>query len=288
MSSPYKQLAFANRSQLLGALGLVALGAFELHPQRPNAQPDGRGVVGAFEAARKDAYRNLLERVEGVHITSQATVRDLALESEETTSKLRSFVRGARVESEAVDADGVAVVVMSLRKADLETLIGRKVQFDEPYIQVKGTGLAPKWSAGPSRALSAPPAGSAPLTITSFDEVAASAKSSVVAPTSTLLRVTGSAAHSEQAGRSVAQERLTSETAARHDAYRRMLESISGIRVRANTSVRDLCLESDVVNTQVNAFIRGATVVDTKRQPGGITEVTIEIDLANLKRILLP
>ncbi|MCY4508214.1 MAG: LPP20 family lipoprotein [Acidobacteria bacterium] len=253
-----------------------------------DAQPRSRGqqTILAFEAARADAYRNLLESVQGLRVEGGTTVRNLAVESSETRTQLEEFIRGAAVVDESIESDGAARVTVELDLDRLERLLGRNLPDGVRRIRVDGFG-APASPVAPQG-----PAGGA--------QPAAGVQSAVVgspfawnqepdgppAFLSSTVTVTGSAAQDLGRVRSAAQARLLAERAAVNDGYRRLLEYVYGISVSSTTTVRDLVLSSDRVDSEVSGFIRGARVVDVRHRPDGIAEADMSLDLSDLERII--
>jgi hypothetical protein len=92
------------------------------------------------------------------------------------------------------------------------------------------------------------------------------------------LRARGAGAPPTRAA-NAAQAKLMTERAAKVDAYRNLLEQAYGLQVTGSTSVRDFVTQSDTVRTQVDAFIRGAKVVDTRLLDDGSAEVEMEVSL---------
>jgi hypothetical protein len=76
------------------------------------------------------------------------------------------------------------------------------------------------------------------------------------------------------------QARPMAMRAAQVDAYRKLLEVANGVRVDATTMVRDYAVESDVVRTQVEGIVRGATIVKTEYLSDGTVEVTVSMPLS--------
>jgi hypothetical protein len=95
-----------------------------------------------------------------------------------------------------------------------------------------------------------------------------------------VLRATGGGAPPEKAI-NPAQARLMSERAAKLDAYRNLLERAYGVAIRANSSVRDFVLKDDTIRSRVEAYIRGAKVIDTRYNDDGGVEVEMEVTLGN-------
>lgn len=75
------------------------------------------------------------------------------------------------------------------------------------------------------------------------------------------------------------QQRLMAMRAARLDAYRNLAEQVSGFRVWGSSSVSAFATQNDNVRTYVDAFIRGARVVNMTITPDGNYEATVELEL---------
>ena len=101
------------------------------------------------------------------------------------------------------------------------------------------------------------------------------------------LRARGAGAPPTRAA-NAAQAKLMTERAAKVDAYRNLLEQAYGLQVTGSTSVRDFVTQSDTVRTQVDAFIRGAKVVDTRLLDDGSAEVEMEVSLGKEFWVLFP
>ena len=101
------------------------------------------------------------------------------------------------------------------------------------------------------------------------------------------IRARGAGAPPSKAA-NVAQAKLMTERAAKVDGYRNLLEQAYGLQVTGGTTVRDFVTQSDVVRTQVDAFIRGAKVVDTRILDDGSAEVEMEITLGKEFWVLFP
>jgi hypothetical protein len=76
------------------------------------------------------------------------------------------------------------------------------------------------------------------------------------------------------------QQKLMAMRAAQVDAYRNLAEQVYGFRVWGNTSVSAFATQNDTVRTYVDAFIRGARVVNTTAIADGNFEVTVELELS--------
>ena len=109
-------------------------------------QADGYGVANptanqaqasilAQRAAKVDAYRNLLEQIQGVQVDSSTTVKDAMVESDAITSKVNGFLRGAKVIlSEPIAGGGwhVVVQVPLYGSTGLAPLMAQTIRANEP------------------------------------------------------------------------------------------------------------------------------------------------------------
>lgn len=85
-----------------------------------------------------------------------------------------------------------------------------------------------------------------------------------------------------------AQARLMTERAAKVDGYRNLLEQAYGVVITSNTTVRDFVTQNDTIRARVEAFIRGAKVVDTRHLSDGSVEMEMELVLGYEFRRLFP
>jgi hypothetical protein len=75
------------------------------------------------------------------------------------------------------------------------------------------------------------------------------------------------------------QRKLMAMRAAQVDAYRNLAEQVQGFRVWGNTAVSAFVTQNDSVRTYVDAFIRGARVVNMTAIGDGNFEATVELTL---------
>ncbi len=101
------------------------------------------------------------------------------------------------------------------------------------------------------------------------------------------LRARGAGAPPPKAA-NAAQAKLMTERAAKVDGYRNLLEQAYGLQVTGATTVRDFVTQSDTVRTQVDAFIRGAKVTDTRLLDDGSAEAEMEVTLGKEFWALFP
>lgn len=90
---------------------------------------------------------------------------------------------------------------------------------------------------------------------------------------------------------SPAQVKPTARRAAIVDGQRNLAETIAGVRVTSETTVKNLELQSDVIRTSVKAFVKGAEVLNEKMLSDGTCEVTMRAPIwgvKSLNEIILP
>jgi hypothetical protein len=73
-------------------------------------------------------------------------------------------------------------------------------------------------------------------------------------------------------------------------ARRNLLEITKGVRIDSTTVVRDFTIESDVINSQVEGFVKGAVMVgEPDYMSDGTVEVIVRMPLlGDLSRIIMP
>lgn len=85
---------------------------------------------------------------------------------------------------------------------------------------------------------------------------------------------------------SAAQARMMARRAAVVDGYRQLAEIVKGVNVDAQTTVQNMMVVNDVVNTKVSALIQGAKVVGEQVTPDGGYEVTMQVAMFGVSNSL--
>lgn len=95
--------------------GVVEATGIGAPPEKFYGKPNARPM--ALRAAKLDAYRNILEVINGVRINSATVVKDYAVENDVIMSKVEGMVKGAEVVKKEYLSDGTVeiTVQMSLR-----------------------------------------------------------------------------------------------------------------------------------------------------------------------------
>jgi len=253
-----------------------------------------RGRLMAVRAARVDGLRRLAERIKGVFVTSETTVRDFVAESDQVDVNMETFIAGARETRIRYHANELIVevemsvklrtVYASLRAWGQTHYKGDKVKIvrleklaltaKDKMIRETGMGVPPE------RYLNNPPA-----------EVVSVVKMIAGGPpawTSRKLRAVGNAAV-DTTNQNVAQAKLMAYRAAELDGRRKLAEQINGLMITSNTSVVDFAAQNDQIDTAMLTFQQGAHVVEgsQKLAEDGTAQVTVELDLKPLWKLIL-
>ena len=120
----------------------------------------GQKELTAKRAATVTAQRNIAEVLNGVIITGQTTVKDMALESDHIRSTVEGMIKGAHIVYEAYDSlKGIAVVYLSIQVDGADGLSG---QLLPQILPTRPPPTAPVY-APPPPAHIPPPAAMAPV-----------------------------------------------------------------------------------------------------------------------------
>lgn len=97
----------------------------------------GQEKVLAKRAAEIDAYRKLAERIMGVEIDSDTTVRDLATESDEIQAALAALIKGATPTAIRYQSDGTCEVTLEIKYEDIIRTTKRHMRNGREKVSVK-------------------------------------------------------------------------------------------------------------------------------------------------------
>jgi hypothetical protein len=96
---------------------------------------NGHARVMAKRAAEMDVYRRLVERAAGVQITSDSTIRDFAVESDEIKAAFGNMVKFAEIKAITYHDDNSAEVTASMKIGQLVRVIAKTVAADGKVIK---------------------------------------------------------------------------------------------------------------------------------------------------------
>ena len=125
----------------------------------PNSGNPAQVNILARRAAVIDAYRNLLEVIQGVNIDSSTTVENAMVQNDTLKSQVTGFLKGARVIKENWTPEGayhVVVAVPLYGKNSLSTIVAPRIRADEQQIPGYTANYAPG-NSGMSTAIPAQP-----------------------------------------------------------------------------------------------------------------------------------
>ena len=268
--------------------GAAAIVPRQVYPGWENVSAQGRML--AERAARTDALRKLAERIRGVRIDANTTVRDFVTQADVINAQFQTRLAGARqigptrfLPDQTCEVD-LEVSIQDVTKWLTETqdwLVHpgaphldrplRTYQF-EKIIDFSPERVLRETGAGVPRGdtiRNAPPAGSsfAPPPpqpgVPAWAAGAVSAKGTGV-PTP---------------GETGAAARIGAERSAELDARRRLLEKVQGVQIDAQTTMKDFITQNDQVRSRVMGVLQGAEVGEPKQLPDGSVEVVVSLPL---------
>jgi hypothetical protein len=252
----------------------------------------GQGRLMTARAARLDAYRKLGERINGLLITSDTTVKDFVATDDRIQTAMATFLRGAKEigtryhESELIAEVELQITVQeliaTLERFHKEYYQGNRVavadiekintRIEEKDIRETGMGVPPDQylkDLGP-------------------DGTAAMAVAQQAIKWPPVATSTGQAAIDTE-NANAAQAKLMAMRGAELDARRKLAEKLDGLMISSNTSVKDFVALNDVIQTSMLTFQQGARRVNGSEKVlgDGTVEVTVEIELEPLTNMVL-
>lgn len=234
----------------------------------------------AARAARVDAMRRLAERLKGVQITSNTSVRDFIAESDQINTNMQTFLVGARetavryYEDEFIVEVEMSVTLQSVyaslkswgqanykgNRVNMQKLEELSIKTKDTVITEAGMGIPPEPMVQRANVV-------VHDRITSPDWARST------------LRAIGNAAVDTDSFNEV-QAKLMAYRGAELDARRKLAEQLRGLMITSNTSVQDFIAQSDQIETAMMDFQVGATVVESSKViEDGMATVEVEIDL---------
>ena len=257
-----------------------------------SAHCTGRGRLMAERAARLDAFRKLGERINGVLITSETTVKDFVATNDQIQTQMAAFLSGAReVGTRYHDSELIVEVEMEVTVQDLivnlqkwqkEYYKGGKIRsediekialrIEEKSIRETGMGVPPE-----DYLKDLDPKG--------LVAVALGQQSEKWPPS---IQAIGQAAI-DTASDNPAQAKLMAQRGAELDGRRKLAEQIDGLMITSSTSVKDFVAMDDQIKTSMLTFQQGVKRVNgsEKMLEDGIVQVTVETDLEPLWNMVL-
>ncbi len=242
---------------LVSLVGILLLTGSVWGQKQVKTEPQAK--VLALRAAYVDAYRNLAETVKGFQLDSKTTVRDFIVQNDVIRTELHTCLQGAYVTDRRFLGNGLVEVDIEIKKASLPLDIRRRVRGLPETIRATGAGAPPLVRRRPE-----------PLGLPEWSKETIIAEGRGAAPRDT---------PTEQA-------QLLAIRAAKSDAYRNLAEEVWGLSLDAYTKVKDFVVDKDRIWTEVHAFIQGAKVIESKVFADNTAEVSIELDISPLCKII--
>lgn len=278
--------------------GAAAIVPRQVYPGWENVSAQGRML--AERAARADALRKLAERIRGVKIDANTTVRDFVTQADVINAQFQTKIAGARqvgptrfLRDQTCEVD-MEVTIQDVTKWLTETQEWlrhpdaphldrplRTYQF-EKIIDFSPERVLRETGAGAPRGdtiRNAPPAGSsfAPPPV-------APATSGVPAWAAGMISAKGAGVPTP--GETGAAARIGAERSAELDARRKLLEKVQGVQMDAQTTMRDFITQNDQVRARVMGVLQGAEVGEPKQLADGSVEVIVSLPMEKVYRAL--
>ena len=209
-----------------------------------------RERLKATRAAELDADRLLAERIYGLQIDSETSVRDLAAGDDAIAGAVSATLVGS-ITTEPAEylEDGRVQVVRAVKIREVIDTLNRVI---------KGKRLDDGSFS------------------TTSDTVKTDRKTN-----DKIIDVMGNAAIPGSEG----QQKIMAKRAAEMDAYRRLAGRMMGMKIDGNTTVRDFALENDEILASLSHIIKAATPTAIKfNKSDGSCEVTMEIKTQDIIR----
>ena len=253
------------------------------------ARVTGQGRLMAIQAARRDAQRRLGERIAGVLITSETTVRDFVVDKDEINTLMKAFLVGSRATGVSYHADELIVeVTMEVTLRDvlirLQTWAKKHYKGDKVKItQLEKLTVRTKDKIIKEVGSGVPGERFLKKTVTVAEKRVIALGRAVPGWGTRTISAVGNAALDTE-GVSKAQAKLMAFRGAELDARRKLAERIDGLMITSNTSVANFVAHSDQIATDMLAFQQGARVLERSKKllEDGVAQVTVEIDLKPL------
>lgn len=272
-------LAALATTTMLVALPTAAGTASAVEAVEMNQSPQQK--LMAKRAAELDAYRLIAERVLGLEISAESTVRDFVGLSDRIATRLDTFIKGVRFTNVRHFSDGscevdaeitIQQVVKEIKKIYDEIYEGGKWHKEElehitkrthhKVISVTGSGAA----RAESRVQN-------PATTPIIGPIVGTTRSQMI----DLPAIYGEYAPGE---------RLKAKRAAELDAYRKLLERVYGLQIDAGTRVRDFVTESDDIRARTEGELKGVRFTNIRYAPDGVVELEGSITIQQVIRTI--
>jgi hypothetical protein len=237
-----------------------------------------QGKLMAIRAAEVDAKRKLLERIKGLRITSDTTVRDFVAESDQISAKAYGKIVGATIVNTYLhDDEPIAEVTVEIPLETVQTVIKELHTVCVECGRIKTSDITETVKTIKTKTFRATGTGVPnPKSLERYNNQARAENPQNLIPDWAMMpiKVTGECVQpQDKAG--TPQGKLMAARCAEMDAKRKLAEHIEGLSLVSSTTVKDFITEHDFIRGQVDAVIVGALVDKTSFKDDGTAEVTV-------------
>ncbi len=223
-----------------------------------SGQLNPRMKLLAKRAAKVDALRNLTENIYGLRLDTGTTVRNFVVASDIMRTRLSVEIQGAQEIDYIAHDDGMAEVTVEITLGSIETILGRRLQYDFEVVEAVGYGTPPGMATSNYNS----------------DQASSSA-----------VRAIGYGLPPNEQGLTAPERDLLGMRAAKNDALRNLAEKIDRIQVTANSTVQEYAISSDQVRTRIRTVLNNARVLSEKKLADGRYQVELETNTEFLNDI---
>lgn len=204
----------------------------------------------ALRVAELDATRLLTERVFGVQLDAETTIRDFALETDEVRTSLSQTISGvANAEDPEYLPDGRVQVVRAVKLSTVVETLRQVFQKKSGASEAK------------------------------LEKIMETRK---LAFKSELIDTVGVAALPGSDG----MKKILAKRAAEVDAYRRLAERALGVQISSESTVRDFALKSDTIKAALVQVVKGAEPVSIDFLPDSTCKVKLSLKIGPLVKVI--
>jgi len=200
----------------------------------------------AIRIAELDALRLLAERVYGVQLTEESTIRDLATANDTVNTAVQQILRGVTTtEGPTYFEDGRLEVVRAVKLSTVIEVVR------ETFKSSQGTEI----------------------------------KLSREVETRTETEVIDALGNAALPG-SDGHRKILAKRAAELDGYRKLAERTLGVQVSSNSTIKNMAVASDEIKAALTGLLKSAEVTRIVYLPDQSSEVTMKLALGPLVKIL--
>lgn len=224
-------------------------------------QAGAQARLMAIRAARVDAMRRLAERLKGLRLTSQTRVSDFVTQSDEIRTMLDAYLKTSGEERNIYLHSDELIAEVTLRVPTEQVITTIKELHSRHYKgdDVKGHDLEQVIKTVIKKDFEETGMGVPPPKY--MEQYARKAEVQLPEWAMGSLSATG---EGTDPAMDTPQGRLKAARAAELDAKRKLVEQVRGLRIRGETSVKDLVTQRDDIATDIDAIINNATVDKTE------------------------